>query len=1244
MKGPNLSIIGCLAVILPVLSIAGLAAEFSVNTSDQLHSALGIAAGNGEDDTILINAGTYETSTQFSYESSENYSINIIGEGTDQPVLSGLGTTRVLNIQVSYAPDASVFVDNLKIIDGYTTTYGGAIYVNSSGSFTLRNCIIETSQASKGGGIYAFSTVVLLEENTFQNNTIAGSTGDLERGGGGAHVVGPMGGSVLIQDNIFDHNTTQVAIKGAGLFVKMDWYSESLTIQRNTFTYNSAIDEALIGDSLGGGVYVFCLGLGSLGGSSHLNILHNFFKDNRAVAAEANGVGGGLYVGLGSCYADLVVANNVFLHNYSSSGGGAAHISPDLSRLVFTNNTSYKNHSGFGDGDVTLMNAPIADIYNNILWGSQKFEGIDLIVQGGVANLYNNDIEIYSSSGTLFEGGNKNQDPNIESGSDPHINDPSPVIDAGDNNAPGLPELDIDGDSRIINGNVDMGADEFMPPPPPPPPVCDLDAWCNPDCAEGEDPDCTGVDEDCSNGIDDDSDGLIDCDDPDCATNFGCSGGDLIIANVEPIQVVQNPNGLITNKCAALRIKVNSTFETDGNLKLEATYNFGNSTYIENGPDGTGVPIRPGENEIYIPRGPAKPGFPNSWDSSDGISCLIWTDTGDDSEVAVTLDPENEIAEASESNNIMVSDSISIFDANTVRVLWVPVVFEPIGSPGWTISEKAIISKQYNFMLETYPLAANNIIFEQRAPWYCPYIPVYDANSQLNEEWLYEYVAHPLSVEARAAGYDRVVIAIPEDFRYLGLAIGMGREPQDRVPVLCRSHFSQMVDGERVFKPSLVAHELGHTYYLWHPHDLGPAVYETLKFSATTHSYEILLPTFMSYRPWPSGMWNDNGRYNSDEKTWLPPEGDRRVGLWRWNLFDQFMDIEPDFMNVVTIGGVFNAADEIILDNPLYKFEGFPDDLDQPSEPTHTIKLMGDNDQEIAAFPIRMSHDYMAQVSDSDILVPAVADRVPFAITLPISGNTRTIRIADIQGNILAERIVSPNPPSVEILAPAETEEIIVGDIYRIEWDALDPDGDSLVYMILVSRDNGDTWIPIASKISEKTYDWDTRFFEPAESYLIKVVACDGVNTGADISDGKLILSGNQVFIDIKPGSCPNPLNLKSQGVLPMAILGSDDFDVTHIDPESIFIMRDGVAGHVKPLRINYEDISAPLSDINNNCSDLSSDGLKDLSLKFSTPEIKDKLELEYVAGQEVPLIIFGKLKEEFGETPFKGQDRVLIK
>ncbi|UCF66491.1 MAG: hypothetical protein JSV80_11920 [Acidobacteriota bacterium] len=43
-----------------------------------------------------------------------------------------------------------------------------------------------------------------------------------------------------------------------------------------------------------------------------------------------------------------------------------------------------------------------------------------------------------------------------------------------------------------------------------------------------------------------------------------------------------------------------------------------------------------------------------------------------------------------------------------------------------------------------------------------------------------------------------------------------------------------------------------------------------------------------------------------------------------------------------------------------------------------------------------------------------------------------------------------------------------------------------------------------------------------------------------------------EVADDVKPGSCPNPVNVTSRGTLPVAILGTADLDVTTIDPDSI--------------------------------------------------------------------------------------------
>ena len=41
--------------------------------------------------------------------------------------------------------------------------------------------------------------------------------------------------------------------------------------------------------------------------------------------------------------------------------------------------------------------------------------------------------------------------------------------------------------------------------------------------------------------------------------------------------------------------------------------------------------------------------------------------------------------------------------------------------------------------------------------------------------------------------------------------------------------------------------------------------------------------------------------------------------------------------------------------------------------------------------------------------------------------------------------------------------------------------------------------------------------------------------------------------IDIKPGSDPNCININGHGVIPVAILGSEDFDVSLVDPDTLY-------------------------------------------------------------------------------------------
>jgi hypothetical protein len=139
-----------------------------------------------------------------------------------------------------------------------------------------------------------------------------------------------------------------------------------------------------------------------------------------------------------------------------------------------------------------------------------------------------------------------------------------------------------------------------------------------------------------------------------------------------------------------------------------------------------------------------------------------------------------------------------------------------------------------------------------------------------------------------------------------------------------------------------------------------------------------------------------------------------------------------------------------------------------------------------------------------------------------------------------------------------------------------------------------------------------------------------------------------EVSLDIHPTSCPNPLNTKGKGVMPVAILGTEDFDVSQIDPSSIRLINANLAEpvEVSPLRWAMEDVAT--SYVPNGeeacyaCTEEGPDGFMDLTLKFSMQEIVAAIG-EVSDGDCLILTLTGNLMEEAGGTAIIGEDVVKI-
>jgi len=483
--------------------------------SDQasFQDALTTAASNGQADTIHVSAGTINVSGSLTYSRalSENYALTIIGAGVASTILNGdtsnvvlalwsTGATDDNNVHFTVqgitfqnghgfsdggldmdAHDGDMTIENCNFSLNYSDNGGaGASAYSSGGTVTLRGCVFTSNEAYEyegggaylaspngtiavennvftdnyiycgdGVGVYIWGDAVTVTGNTFQNNTADGEYSD---GGGGAYIYGD---SVTVTNNTFTGNSSGSSSEGGGAYI-YGYYS--ITMTGNDFTNNTA-------EYGGGGAEVYCW-------DGDITMTDNVFTGNIA------GEGGGAEI---SARKGLLMVNNVFAGNTANNYGGGVDLSLSslTSPATVTNNTFTQNSAPEGGGLYIGIweNTDTLNFYNNIVYGNTATTGGDLYLRddwnndgiGSIVNLFNNNFDsLYIQDGdNLTQADNIGGDPLLTG--DYHLNAASPCIEAGNNAAPGLPATDMDGDARIINTNVDIGADEYNGPVPSPP-------------------------------------------------------------------------------------------------------------------------------------------------------------------------------------------------------------------------------------------------------------------------------------------------------------------------------------------------------------------------------------------------------------------------------------------------------------------------------------------------------------------------------------------------------------------------------------------------------------------------------------------------------------------------------------------------------------------------------------------------------------------------------------------------------
>jgi len=181
-----------------------------------------------------------------------------------------------------------------------------------------------------------------------------------------------------------------------------------------------------------------------------------------------------------------------------------------------------------------------------------------------------------------------------------------------------------------------------------------------------------------------------------------------------------------------------------------------------------------------------------------------------------------------------------------------------------------------------------------------------------------------------------------------------------------------------------------------------------------------------------------------------------------------------------------------------------------------------------------------------------------------------TYTIADPKGAAATATVtVTVNKAPVAAPDPAQTE-VGVAITVAVLTNDHDDDGDALAVILVGAAANGSVTLNSGGTV---TYTPNAGF-TGQDQFLYTISDGKGGTSSAEVL---VTVNPKDVLIDIKPGSYPNSINLGSNGVVPVAILSTADFDATTVDPETVTLAgaRVAVRGKGNRLMASNQDVNA---------------------------------------------------------------------
>ena len=290
-----------------------------------------------------------------------------------------------------------------------------------------------------GGGIFCNNSSSVIWKNTLTGNSVNNSGYGLGWGGG----LFCRASSLTVAENVIEKNSANHA--GGGIYLYANTSSTPSKIIGNVIRENSAFS--------GGGV--------ACGFESPL-FVGNWIVGNSADWAA----------GIGFSVSESALYNCLFFENRASLNAGGLDCIE--SSLTICNCTFARNVALDNGGGIYCDYRSSPKVVNSIMWGNIAFTGDEIYLGDApdtALTISHSDLaggqgSVYVSPGATLNWGQGmiDADPVFADvhDEDLHLLFGSPCREAGDSSAVPL-ELakDFEGDQRIVDGGVDMGADEF---------------------------------------------------------------------------------------------------------------------------------------------------------------------------------------------------------------------------------------------------------------------------------------------------------------------------------------------------------------------------------------------------------------------------------------------------------------------------------------------------------------------------------------------------------------------------------------------------------------------------------------------------------------------------------------------------------------------------------------------------------------------------------------------------------------